>query len=111
MNRIQRKVVTARRRLFLARFGKTLSIMLFIAWIAATIAILVPALRWIGVDHENWAYGWIGGSTAAAVIIALLYSWATQPSLAAVASEVDHRFGLHERLSSSLSLDRVNRET
>jgi hypothetical protein len=111
MNRIESTVRTARRRLVIGRFGKALCVTLFAALLLATIGVALPALRVMAVDFTTWVYAWIGGCTLAAVIAAAVYSVVTAPSLAAVAAEVDRRFGLCERLSSSLMLDAEQRRS
>jgi len=111
MNRIERKVAAARRRLILARFGRTACITLFAALIVATIAIAVPAIVFVDVDYQSWVYGWVGGSTLTAVFAAAAVALLTAPTSAEVAAEVDRRFGLRERLSSSLTLPDSERET
>ena len=111
MNRIESQVRTARRRLVLGQFGRALCMTLFAAAVVAMVAIAVPAVWPMEVDFDAWVSGWIGGSAAAAVIAAGIYALATAPSSASVAAEVDRRFGLRERLSSSLSLDPRKRDS
>ena len=53
MNRIEQKVRSARRRLVMARFGQALSVTLFAGLIVATLAIALPALRFMDVDFEE----------------------------------------------------------
>lgn len=111
MNRIESQVRSARRRIVLGHFGQALSVTLFVALIVATVAIAVPALRFIDVDYTTWVYAWLGGAALAAVLSAIAYSVVTAPSVDSVASEVDKRFGLRERLSSSMTLDEVEKES
>jgi tetratricopeptide (TPR) repeat protein len=111
MNRIESKVRSARRRMILGRFGQALSVTLFAALIVATLAIALPALRAINIDFTSWVYSWIGGCVAAAVVAAAIYAAVTAPSVESVAAEVDKRFGLRERLSSSLTLGADERES
>lgn len=111
MNQIEHKVTKARRRLILGRFGKALSVTLFAALVVATIAVAVPALRFIDVDFSVWTKAWIGGSILAALIASTVYAVVTAPSVSSVASEVDRRFGLRERLSSSMSLSSKDHDT
>ncbi len=111
MNRIESQVRNARRRLILGRFGQALCVTLFAALIVATVAIAVPALRVIHVDYTTWVYAWLGGSVVTAMIAAVTYAVLTAPSVASVATEVDRRFGLKERLSSSMTLDDLDRES
>ena len=111
MNRIERKVATARRRLLLGRFGRALCYTMFAALIVATIAVALPALRVMEIDFQSWTYAWVGGSTLAAIVSAALYAVITAPSKVVVAEEVDRRFGLRERLSSSLTLAEHERDS
>jgi hypothetical protein len=111
MNRIESQVRVARRRLILGRFGQAFCVTLFAGLIVATIAIAVPALRFLEVDYTTWVYAWLGGSAVAAIIAAAGYALLTAPSVDTVATEVDKRFGLRERLSSSLTLEELDRES
>lgn len=111
MNRIERKVAVARRRLILGQFGRALCYTLFAALIVATIAVALPALRVMDVDFQNWIYAWVGGSALVAIVSAALYAVASAPSKVVVAEEVDRRFGLRERLSSSLTLPDSERDS
>ncbi|MGI9474007.1 MAG: hypothetical protein ACR2NZ_20880 [Rubripirellula sp.] len=111
MNRIESKVHSARRRMVLGRFGQALCVTLFAALLIATIAIAIPALKVMDVNFDTWIYGWIGGTTLAAFLAAGIYAIVSAPSVESVASEVDKRFGLRERLSSSLTLANDERDT
>ena len=111
MNRIESQVSSARRRLILGTFGRTVCYTLFAALIVATLAIAAPAIWVMNVDFDNWCYAWIGGSSIAALIAAGAYALVTAPSSESVATEVDRRFGLRERLSSSMTLDADERES
>ncbi|QDV88677.1 hypothetical protein [Planctomycetes bacterium TBK1r] len=111
MNRIESQVRNARRRLILGNFGRALCLALFAALIVATIACAVPGIRALDVDVETWNLAWIVGSIVVAVAGALVYALATAPSRDRVALEVDKRFGLSERLSSSLSMSAADRES
>lgn len=111
MNRIEAQVRSARRRLILGTFGRALCVGLFAALIVATIACAVPGIQPLDVDVSAWNAGWIGGSITVAVVAALLYALLTAPSVQRVALEVDKRFGLNERFSSSLTIPPSDRET
>ena len=111
MNRIETKVQSARRRIILGRFGHALCVTLFAALIVATLAIALPALRFMEIDFNTWVYSWIGGCSLAALVAAGAYAIVTAPSVETVATEVDRRFGLRERLSSSLTLDAEEQDT
>lgn len=111
MNRIDTRVRSARRRLILGQFGRSACITMFVALIVATVACAVPAIRVMDVDTETWNRAWIIGSVVAAVVAALGYALITAPSSQRVALEIDKRFGLNERLSSTLSMSSSDRQT
>lgn len=111
MNRIEQKVSAARRRLILGRIGKALCVTLFVALIVATIAVAVPALRFMEIDYDAWTTNWIAGGIAAAVATAIAYGFITAPTRQSVAAEIDRRFELRERVSSSMALKESDRAT
>jgi len=111
MNRIESTVANARRRIILGRFGRALCFTLFAALIVATVAIAIPGLRVMEIDFRSWIYAWVGGCTIAAFLAAGLYAIVTAPAKESVAAEVDRRFGLRERLSSSMTLPEQERDS
>ena len=111
MNRIESKIHAARRRIMLGQFGHTFAILLFIALIAASIAITVPAVHPMNIDHGFWNQAWVLGSVFVALLLSTIYTLMKAPSVDWVAAEVDRRFGLRERLSSSWRLPEEDRET
>lgn len=111
MNRIDTRVRSARRRLIVGQFGRSACITMFAALIVATVACAVPAIRVMDVDTETWNRAWILGSVVAALVAALGYALITAPSSQRVALEIDKRFGLNERLSSTLSMSSSDRQT
>ena len=111
MNRIESKVRSARRRLILGRFGQALCVTLFAGLLIAIVAIALPAIRFMDVNVETWNYGWIGGCLAAAFVAAGIYALVKAPTVETVAAELDRRFGLRERLSSSMAMNENDRES
>jgi len=111
MNRIESQVRKARRRIMLGLWGRSLCCALFVALIAATIAIAVPALWVMELDFNQWVTAWLVGALVSALLAATIYSLATAPTMEEVAVEVDKRFGLRERLSSSLRLAASERKS
>ena len=111
MNRIEMQVRRARRRIFLGTFGRALCVAVFVALIVATIACAIPGIHVMDVDTQQWNMAWIVGTIAVAVVMSLAYAIATRPTIERVALEVDKRFVLGERLSSSLSMSQVDRES
>lgn len=104
MNQIESKVRAARRRIVLGLFGRALCVALFAALVIATVAIAIPALRVMDMDYQLWTQSWIVGSVAVALMVAAGYTFVKAPTADNVAAEVDRRFGLRERLSSSLRM-------
>lgn len=111
MNRIESQVRSARRRLILGIFGRSVCIALFAALLVATVACAVPGIRPISVDIQTWNVAWIAGTIAVALFGSLAYALTTAPSVDRVALEVDKRFGLNERLSNSMAMVPTDRET
>ena len=112
MNRIEVKVRSARRRLILGHFGQALCVTLFAGLLVAIVAIALPAIRFMDVNVSTWNYSWIGGCLAAAFAAAGIYALVKAPSqVEMVAAELDRRFGLRERLSSSIGMTEVDRES
>lgn len=111
MNRIETQVRNARRRLILGSFGRALCVAMFAALIVSTIACAIPGIRAIETDVQTWNLSWIIGSIAVGLVGSLIYAFVTAPSSERVALEVDKRFGLSERLSSSLSMSKADRES
>ena len=111
MNRIEYQVRSARRRLILGAFGRALCVSLFVAILVATFAIAAPAIWVMDIDAQSWTYGWIIGAAVVAILSAAVYAFTTAPAVGEVATEVDKRFELRERLSSSLSMDERERES
>jgi len=111
MNAINTVVRRARRRLIMNRFVQLASTALFIAWMLAAIAIIAGAVWVLPVEPWQWNWGWIAGTSAVAVLIALILALGSAPSLQRAASEVDARFGLRERLSSAVALPPHDRES
>ena len=111
MNQIEQQVRRARRRLALGVFAKSLCMTLFIAMFVATIACAVPAFYPLALDVQQWNLAWIAGSVTVALIASIVHAVVATPSSQQVALEIDKRFELNERLSSSLSMSSRDRES
>jgi len=124
------KVDSARRRLIVGRFGRSLNVTLFAALLVSTIAIMSMAIVPLeqiasaiglgggvsgggvsgggatdgGLQSRQWIIGWLAGTSILAIIVAAFHAWWQAPSRGSAAAEVDRRFGLRERLSSSLAV-------
>ncbi|MEL6897811.1 MAG: hypothetical protein AAFP90_17065, partial [Planctomycetota bacterium] len=111
MNEIQTPVNQAARRVWMQRFVQSLSWWLFAGLMVAAFAIAAQAIWVIPVDQQTWALSWVTGGVSTALIGAVILTSLTQPTMQSVATEVDRRFGLKERISSSLALSAAERET
>lgn len=110
METIRRQVNIARRRLTLQRLGRTFCVTLFVMLIIALSAALLQKYViyhfWDSPDLTMaWTVGWLLFATAGALLLATVHTFLHRPSLAEAALEIDQRFQLRERLSSSLLLD------
>lgn len=100
MDVLKQQVRRAQRRLGLQRFLAVLSWCWFGALILAAAAIAVDKFRPLGVRPE----GWVGGALALGLLAAAAWTWFTRRSPLEAALEIDRRFGLKERISSTFSL-------
>jgi chemotaxis protein histidine kinase CheA len=109
MNQIRKQVTHARRRLILGEFGRSLALAMFLGLILASVGLAIPKIWYLDIlerpaDLQRWNFAWLIGGAVLGLAIAI---WATTrqiQSQLSVATEVDRRFKLRERLSSALSL-------
>jgi hypothetical protein len=116
MTEIQKQVRQAQRRLALGRFGRNLIWALFFGLIVAMVGSLVPKFWYLEFlrspgSREIWNYGWIISGAGLAVLVALGLSLSQIPSQLSVATEIDKRFRLKERLSSALNMKPEDADT
>jgi hypothetical protein len=111
MDQILAQVKQAQRRLWLELFLNRLMRCWFAALAVAVLAIAAPKL----VAIENLPSGWtvlcLGVSLAAGLVVACAWTWLRGRSRLDAAVELDSRFGLKERVASSLSLTPAVAET
>ena len=101
MDVLKQQVRRARRRLALQRFLAMLSWSLF-AWLFAS-AVVVTVDKFKPLGLEAWAWPAIG--LGAGLLTAIIWSLVTRRSELEAAIEIDRRFGLKERVSSTYALD------
>jgi hypothetical protein len=111
MDELRHKVRGARRRLVLERFLGAATWYLVGTLALAAIAIAIPKFIPLGVDSTVWTYGWIGGACIVGVLMAAVWTWWTSAGEIDAAIEVDMRYGLRERVSSTLSLTSTELES
>ena len=111
MDTLAKQVARAQRCLTLSRFLTALAWSWFAALLVAAIAIGVAKLWPLGIDGWVWSAAWIGGTLVVGAVAAAVYSWLRRESRLTAAIEIDRRFGLKERVSSTLALPPAERET
>ena len=111
MEALRRQVAIAYRRLLVQRFLGTLAWCWFATFVIAAAGVAIPKFVPMEVDALVWSAAWIGGAVAAGLLIAGLWTYLTRQSQLEAAIEIDRRFGLKERVSSTLALDETELET
>ena len=109
MNEIRKQVIHAQRRLLLGQFGRHLTTALFFGLIIAAVGLAIPKIWYLDILQtpsalQQWNIGWILGGALLGLMVAVILTVRQIQSQIAVATEVDRRFQLRERLSSALSL-------
>jgi septal ring factor EnvC (AmiA/AmiB activator) len=111
MDKLIKQVRVARRRLMLQRFLAALVACLFVTWLAAAVAIGVQKWLLTNIEGGPWAVRWIGGAAIVAILAALGWTWLRRLPELEAAVEIDHRFGLQERVSSAVALSAEELQT
>lgn len=107
MEKLHQQVRRARSRLNLQSFLAVVTWSIFAWLIAAAVALAVPKLWVLGLDARNaqiYTWSMIGGALALGVATAGVFAWLRRRNELEAAIELDHRFGLKERISSTLAL-------
>lgn len=111
MDHVLRKSKMARRRMTVGRFFSHLPYTLGMFLVVATVGVMIPKLTPLAVEPELWFGSWLGAAAVIGLMVNSVMTWMGRPSLNDAAAEIDRRFGLRERLSSSLMLSAEDRET
>lgn len=111
MEEIKRQVARARRRMNFAQFLRLVSWSLTAALAVALIGIAIPRIWVVSVAPDVWNWSWIGGAAATGFIVGWIIAFVRRRNDLEAAIEIDRRFGLKERVSSSLSLTEQERQT
>ena len=107
MDNLLKEIRRVQRRLAFQRFLGVLGWCWFAALLVA--AVVLAAARFYPLGIVDWQ--WLAGFLAAGLIAAVAWTFlAVTPALQA-ALEIDHRFGLKERVSSTLAMHASDRET
>ena len=104
MEEIKRQVLRARRRMLAQQFLSRGTWSLFATLVIAALGLVVPKLWVLPVDPQTWLSGWLGGGLGAGLLVAFVWTWLARHGVMEAALEIDRRFGLKERVSSSLAL-------
>jgi hypothetical protein len=104
MNEIRLQVRRARRRLVIQQFLSIVTWCLFGFLLLAAIGVAIPKIWPVSVRPEVWLWSWVGGSLGVAMLVACVWTYLVRRQSAEAAVEVDRRFGLRERVASSLTL-------
>jgi hypothetical protein len=104
MEEIKRQVGRAQRRLMLQQFFRVFGWSLFTTLLLAAIGLAVPRIWVLNVDPQVWDWSWIGGGIAAGLAMAAIWTYVIRRTGLDAAIEIDRRFGLKERVSSTLAL-------
>ncbi len=107
MEELTRQVRRAQRRLGLQRFVAALGWCLSVALVLALVGIVVGKFWPLGLASWHWG---VGGA-ALGVLAAIVWSVARGGGSLDAAVELDRRFGLKERVSSSLALSPEERDS
>jgi len=100
MDVLKQQVRRAQRRLVLQRFFAVLSWSWFAALLAAAALIAVGKYYPLGV----LAWGWVAIALGVGLVFAIGWTWFTSRGQLEAALEIDRRFGLKERVSSTFAL-------
>src|SRR5438105_403336 len=104
MEDIKRQVGRAQRRLVLQQFWRVFGWSLFTTLLLAAIGLAIPRIWVLNVDQQVWDWTWIGGGVGVGLFMASIWTyWVRRTGLDA-AIEIDRRYGLKERVSSTLAL-------
>ena len=111
MDTIRRQVDRARTRLIAEQFLARLVWAMFVALSLAVVAIAVPKLVVIERLPQAWDLWCLGSAVAAGLLAAIGMTWFRSAAVLDAAIEIDRRFGLNERLASSLQLTDAEKES
>jgi hypothetical protein len=104
MDQLHQQVARAHRRLILEQFLRRLVWCLLAALTIAAIAVALPRVVALATIPPNWDAAWLFATVVAGFLVAAAWSLVSRRSQLDAAIEIDRRFGLCERVASSLSL-------
>ncbi|MFO0870668.1 MAG: hypothetical protein U0935_17200 [Pirellulales bacterium] len=116
MNDIERQVARARRRLNVEQFVRIVPWTMFAAFLLTCLGLAVPKIWFLPTTAtpqgaQLWLASWFGGAVLGGLLLALGLTWWKRKGTYDAAVEVDRRFGLRDRVTSSLLLSASERES
>lgn len=113
MNEINKAISTAQRRLAIGQFFSILTWAAFVSLLVATVGIALPKVSHFEFlqsqdQKDAWIYSWVLTAIVIGFVTSAVLTWRKLKSRLEVATEVDRRFHLKERLSSAISLPPEN---
>jgi hypothetical protein len=111
MNPIQKQALRVRRRLITNRFFQNLPATLLVTLMIALLGVMTPKLIHLPVSDSVWFGSWMVGGLLVGLLSNGIMTFLGRPTVYDAAAELDRRFGLRERLSSSLMLTAEDRDT
>ena len=110
MQEINKAVSIAQRRLAIGQLFSILTWAAFISLLIAAIGVAIPKIWHLGFletqDHKDaWVYSWTLSAIVIGFIVTAILTYRKLSTRLDVATEIDSRFGLKERVSSALAID------
>ncbi len=104
MEEIKRQVKRAQQRLVLEQFWRVFGWSLFAVLLIAALGLAIPRIWVLNLNQQAWDLSWIGGGIAVGLLLAGVWTYVVRRTKLDAAIELDRRFGLKERVSSTLAL-------
>lgn len=105
MEEIKRQVNRAQRRLIGQQFLSIAVWSLFATLLIGAVGLAIPKIWALPtIKQDVWNYSWLGGSVVVGLVIAMIWTYLVRRSSIDAAIELDRRYGLKERVSSTLAL-------
>ncbi|MBN1854893.1 MAG: hypothetical protein JW829_19320 [Pirellulales bacterium] len=111
METIRKHVRKAWIRLVLEQFVHRFLFGILVAFTISVVAIAIPKLLVTESLPSTWAGFWLGGSFIAAILTATIWTLFRHRDTLDAAIAIDHRFGMKERIASSLLLSATDMNT
>ena len=104
MEILRKQIRRAHRRLIVQSFVGKLAWCWFVTLLLAALAIATGKFWPPIADERAWALGSLATALGVGLVAAIAWTWSRRQDALAAAVEIDRRFGLKERISSTLAL-------